>query len=103
MSPIGAPTATVSASLDPDRPEKRDIETVMTWKNPPGALPTRDWMKLAIRSLTPELAIISPANTKNGTATNRNLLVALPIVWGTIDVVVTSVSQIARADAPIST
>lgn len=66
-----APTEAISATEEPETPEKMTDEMTLTWPSPPGSQPTIASAKSKMRSATRPRSITVPTKIKSGTATRR--------------------------------
>jgi len=67
-------TAAMSASLDPDIPETRNMATTSTMLSPPRRCPTKaDTAAISLLAI-PAMSIRKPSSTKSGTASRISLL-----------------------------
>ena len=67
-----APTEAMSATDEPDTPEKITEEMTFTWPSPPGSQPTIASAKSKMRSATLPRSMTAPTRMNSGTATSRN-------------------------------
>jgi hypothetical protein len=75
-----APTEAMSATEEPETPEKITEEMTLTCPRPPGSQPTMDSAKSKIRSATRPCSITAPTRMKSGTATSRKEFIEENIV-----------------------
>ena len=62
----------MSATDEPDTPEKITDEMTLTWPRPPGSQPTMASAKSKMRSATLPRSMTAPTRMNSGTATSRN-------------------------------
>ena len=97
------PSAAASATAEPDISENSMLEAVVVMARPARIQPTTRAAKSVSRCEIPDAFMSAPARMNSGIAISGNESVPLNILSGTTTSGVSVVSQIASAEAAMST